>query len=331
MKVLFVPPMSYPLHMGGFESQVLHIYNELKQIGIDVHWYDLSNSDISQYDIIHFHSSVVEFLPIAMKARDLNKKVVITTMIGSPRYSNRLYKLKLFLSIFPGFLFVMKKIRQLYSLADHFITLTSFEEKRLINVFKINKQITVVPNGIDESYFIVDNIKQDIPFDNYILIVGRIEPDKNQLPLIEIANELNLKLIIVGEPGIGQNSYYNLCKKKSKNNVFFWGKEANPNIMRRLYKNALLTAIPSKTEMLPLVIFESLSQKTPVLCTTHCGLYPEHIDGLFYSEPTKSEIYKTIKKILPSLSTIFIGTKGIYSWREIAKQHVNIYKSISIR
>ena len=51
MKVLFVPPMSYPLHMGGFESQVMHIYKELIELGIDVDWYNLSNTEIRQYDI----------------------------------------------------------------------------------------------------------------------------------------------------------------------------------------------------------------------------------------------------------------------------------------
>ena len=87
----------------------------------------------------------------------------------------------------------------------------------------------------------------------------------------EIANQLNFTLLIVGEPGIGQQDYLRLWKEKAHDNVYFWGKETNPQIMRILYENAFLTAIPSVTEMLPLVIFESLSQKTPVLCTTHCG------------------------------------------------------------
>ena len=87
MKVLFVPPLSYPLHMGGFESQVMHIYKELIELGIDVDWYNLSNTEIRQYDIIHLHSSVTEFLPIVQKAKELSKKIVVTPMIGSPRYS----------------------------------------------------------------------------------------------------------------------------------------------------------------------------------------------------------------------------------------------------
>lgn len=328
MKVLFVPPMSYPLHMGGFESQVLHIFNKLKSNGIDVCWYDLVNTDLSEYDIIHFHSSVTEFIPIAMKAKDLGKIIVVTPMIGSPRYSNTSYWIKKIASNLPGFFYVMKKFKLLYSMADAFITLTQFEKNRLNEVFGICNNTFVVPNGIDDSFFIKSDIKVDLPFQQYAIVVGRIEPDKNQLPLIEIANQLNFNLLIVGEPGIGQKEYFDLCKEKAKNNVCFWGKETNPQIMRILYKNAFLTAIPSLTEMLPLVIFESLSQKTPVLCTTHCGFYPQSLEGVFYAKPEKGDLLKKIKEIIPNISKVNIGSQGIYSWDDIAKHHISIYNKL---
>lgn len=328
MKVLFVPPMSYPLHQGGFESQVSHIFTELKRSGIDVHWYNLYNTDLTQYDIIHFHSSVTEHDSIAIKARDLGIKIVITTMIGSPRYTNKSYQFKLKLSKIPSFFYVMKKFRHIYSLADQFIALTEFEKNRLYTVFNIRKKITVIPNGIDDCFF--DNTEStiDIPFSDYILVVGRIEPDKNQLPLIEISNELGLKLIIIGEPGAGQLEYTKLCKQKSGENIYYWGKVSNPNIMRMLYKNASLTVIPSITEMLPLVIFESLSQKTPVLCTTKCGLYPKRIKGLYYSNPTKKELMQSITNLWPIRYSIKIDSNDIYSWKDIAKKHIKIYTEL---
>ena len=320
--------MSYPLHFGGFESQVLHIFNELRKLGLDVSWYELSNTDINQFDIIHFHSSVTEFVPIALKARDLGKKLVITTMIGSPRYSNISYLLKLSTSRLPGIFYVMKKLRDLYSMMNHFITLTLFEKNRLEKIFKVQNGITVIPNGIDDCYLNSNSGEIALPCNNYLLVVGRVEPDKNQLPVIEIVNELGLSLIIVGEPGAGQANYYNKCKDEAGENVHFWGREANPNRLRLLYKNAMLTVIPSLTEMLPLVIYESLSQRTPVLCTTNCGLYPELVKGLFYSKPTKSDLLHNIKKYWSILSANNIGNQGIYSWKDIAEQHITIYNNL---
>lgn len=330
MKVLFVPPMSYPLHAGGFESQVLHIFNELRNLGLDVSWYELSKTDISQYDIIHFHSSVTEFVSIAIKARDLGKKLIITTMVGSPRYSNNSYRFKLCVSRLPGMFYFIKKIRDLYSMMDHFITLTSYEKKRLELTFKVQNDVTVIPNGIDDCYLNINSDPDSIelPFNNYILVVGRVEPDKNQLPLIEIVNDLGINLIIVGESGAGHINYFNRCKEVSGRNVYFWGRESNPNKLRLLYKNATLTAIPSLTEMLPLVIYESLSQGTPVLCTTKCGLYPEMVDGLFYTKPTKADLRRNIVKYWTNLCACNIGIHGIYSWKDIAHQHITIYNNL---
>lgn len=320
--------MSYPLHMGGFESQVLHIYNDLLNNGVDVQWYNLTDTDISHFDIIHFHSSVTEFVSVAMKAKDLGKKIVITPMVGSPQYSNLSYGMKLVASKLPGCFYVLKKFMQLYSMADHFISLTSFEKNRLQKVFNINKEISIIPNGIDDCFFREDCIEVNIPFNNYVIVVGRIEPDKNQLPMIEIANELKLNLLIVGEVGTGHKDYFELCKKKAGDNVYFWGKESNPNILRSLYKRASLTAIPSKTEMLPLVIFESLSQNTPVLCTSHCGLYPKPLKGIYYSKPIKKDLYNKLAGIIPSIKSEVIDKKSIYSWDDIAKQHVAIYEKL---
>lgn len=329
MKVLFVPPMSYPLHMGGFESQVLHIFNELRLQGIDVHWFDLKSTEIRDYDIIHFHSSVTEFVSVAMKARDLGKKIVVTTMVGSPRYSNNSYKFKLLMSRIPGFFYVYKKINQLYNYADGFIVLTNFEKNRLENVFNVKRKVSVIPNGIDDSYFLTQKIDNlNIPVTNYILVVGRIEPDKNQLSLIEAAKQLNFNILIVGDPGTGMHDYFNICKEYGGENVYFWGRENDPSKMKVIYEKAALTAIPSKTEMLPLVIYESLSQGTPVLCTTNCGLYPELVEGVFYTAPTKEAILTNLKEIWPKLPTVKVGRQGIYKWKEIADKHIVLYNEL---
>lgn len=329
MRILFVPPLPFPMEIGGFQSQVRHIYEELKKIGIDVSWYDLINTDISKYDIVHFHSSTSSFADIAKKAKDLNKKIVLTPMIGSPYTTNTSYFLKLKASRFPGLFYPLKRINYCFSVADHFITLTSFEKKRLDSIFNVsNKKMTVIPNGIDDEFFNKNDLQLDFPCTKFILVVGRVEANKNQLPLIKIANELNLNLIIVGEPGLGQLVYDKECRRVAGDTVYFWGKELNVANMRMLYKNAILTVIPSVTEMLPLVIFESLSQKTPVLCTDHCGLYPKQYPGLYYTSPTEISLRKNIKRVFDILPISNIGNEGIYSWKDIALKHIDVYRKV---
>ena len=80
MKVLFVPPMAFPLQIGGFQYQVRQIFDGLKSRGIEVDWYNLVLTNIRDYDIVHFHSISPAFIPICHTAKSLGIPVVITPM-----------------------------------------------------------------------------------------------------------------------------------------------------------------------------------------------------------------------------------------------------------
>ena len=60
--------------------------------------------------------------------------------------------------------------------------------------------------------------------------------------------------------------------------------------MKYLYRNAKLTVIPSLSEMVPLVVFESLSQLTPVVCTNRCGISNDKIPGVLFSDISKKAL-----------------------------------------
>lgn len=327
-RVLFVPPLDFPIEIGGFQSQVRHIFENLKDEGINVAWYDLINTKLEDYDIIHFHSSSPNFINIVKKAKDLGKKVVVTPMMGSPFHSNFFYRIALFLSRFPMICTPLRQIRFILSLSDFTLPLTSFEFTRLNKVFGCSSEkMKIVPNGIDEVFLAKHSLKCDLPFKNYLLVVGRIEPDKNQLTLIRVVNKLGLNLVIVGEAAAGQKDYEDRCRKEAGSNVFFWGKEFNKQVMVSLYQNADFTIIPSLTEMLPLVIFESLSQNTPVICTTKCGLKDTNIPGVFFSAPKETDLLNMISTHLEKPNIQFDDSM-IYSWQRIAQFYIEVYKQI---
>lgn len=326
--MLFVPPLDFPIEIGGFQSQVRCIFENLQDEGINVTWYDLVNTKLEDYDIIHFHSTSPNFISIVKKAKDLGKKVVITPMLGSPFHSNLFYRITLFLSKFPMICTPLRMIKCILSLADYNLPLTYFEFTRLSKVFGCSSdKMKIVPNGIDAVFLSKCSLKIDLPFKRYLLVVGRIEPDKNQLTLIRVVNKLRLNLIVVGEAAAGQREYEERCRKEAGSNVFFWGKELNKQIMATLYQNADFTIIPSITEMLPLVIFESLSQNTPVICTTKCGLKDMNVPGVFFSPPRESDLQKMISTHL-KLSNIQFDNSVIYSWRTIAQLYISVYKQI---
>lgn len=329
MKILFVPPMNFPLAVGGFQFQVRKIFSSLCELGIEVSWYSITETNMEEYDIVHLHSTLSELLPVAKRAKQYGKKIVLTPMIGSRVHSNAFYSNGLRLSKLPGVLPDIRITNSLIHLSDFVIPLVKFEYDRLHKVFDVPYvRMKVIPNGMADGFFDISESDTRIPINDYLLTVGRIEPNKNQLSLIRAANKLGMSVIIVGETGIGHDDYAAKCRKEAGENVIFWGKELDTSVLRKLYKNALLTVIQSYSEILPLVTFESLSQKTPVLCTNQCGIYPEKFNGVFYTSPDEKTLIKNIKFAISANSRQSINQDGIYTWNDIARQHVTIYNQL---
>ena len=300
MKVLFVPPMAFPLEIGGFQHQVRQIFDGLKSRGIEVDWYNLILTNIRDYDIVHFHSISSAFIPICHTAKSLGIPVVITPMFGSRKLSDNKLKMINLISNLPYMFVDHKSMRELISSATHLVTLTQFEKDRFARFFNVDlNNISIIGNGIDESFFSQPCSNVEIPLDNYILIVGRIEHNKNQESIIKIAKKEKYNLLIVGETGIGSESYTQNCKKiaEGSESIVFWGAEKDREVMKTIYQKAKMTVIPSFSEMYPLVALESLSQNTAVLCTNRCGLYPKTMDGLFYTSPEYKILEKKITEV----------------------------------
>lgn len=190
-----------------------------------------------------------------------------------------------------------------------------------------DEKIKVIPNGLDNVFFTDEVANVELPCKDYILTIGRVEENKNQLTLIEVAHSLKLNLIIVGEPGNAGSGYLKKCKAKAGSNVHFWGLEKDQRVIKQLYRNASVVAIPSFSEMVPLVAFESLSQRTPVVCTNRCGISGDEIPGLFFSDIDKDSLSKAIKQAL-AFDHSQITNQGIYTWSDIAGMYKEVYDSV---
>lgn len=328
MKILCATYMDFPLEVGGFQNQVREIVSNLIKCGVEVSWYNIENTKLNDYDILQVFSSDVSLLPIVVKAKSLNLPVVMTPMVGSRETSNLNWKTHLILSKIPA-VFSMYKLRnRIIKTCDYWTPLSEFESNRLQTVFGApRKKIKIIPNGINDVFFSEKEKSVSVPFDNYVLIIGRIEKNKNQLNLIKAVSQLQLNLVIVGEPGIYGAEYYDECLKVSGKNVHYWGVEKDVETIKGLYKKASLTVIPSYSEMVPLVIFESLAMKTPVVCTKYCSITGAKIKGLSFTGVTVKELIHTLSN-KEVWNTKEISKTGIYSWNDIANEYYKLYETI---
>lgn len=328
MKVVFVAPYTLPFRAGGFETQVYQIFKELRGLGVDVLWHNLEDSDLEDVDILQIMAAEPSMIPMMRMAKNKGVKVVLTPQQGSRAKSNRYLKACLSLSKIPQLCSMHKLMCATIRCADFLTPLCSFEAQRMTEVYGFDRDhIRVIPNGLDRVFFDDAVADVEIPCKEYLLTVGRIEENKNQLTLIDVVKNLGMNLIIVGGPGSSGSDYLEKCKKAANNRVYFWGVERDPLVVKQLYRNTRLTVIPSYSEMLPLVAFESLSQHTPVVCTDRCGITGEDIPGLCFSDISVKALTESILS-MRSFDGGTITDKGIYTWADIAGMYKDVYEEL---
>ena len=170
-----------------------------------------------------------------------------------------------------------------------------FKEK-----YKFEKNIHIIPTGIEVDRFYVenmdqkeiDNLKSSLGItkkDFVILFVGRLAEEKNIKFLLESQKVLNkkypnLKLLIVGD-GPDKEEYEKYTKKLGiENKVIFTGKTSWDD-MPYYYHVADIFATASKTETQGLTIIEAMASNTIPVCMrdeAFQSMVTEDLNGLFF-------------------------------------------------
>ena len=177
-----------------------------------------------------------------------------------------------------------------------------FKEK-----YKFEKNIHIIPTGIEVERFYEENIdKKEVnnlrktlgltKKDFVILFVGRLAEEKNVEFLIEAQETLqkeheNIKLIIVGD-GPDKEKYEKLSKKLGlEKNIIFTGKAAWGD-MPYYYHVADVFATASKTETQGLTIIEAMASNVVPVCMrdeAFISMVTEDLNGLFFEEKEEYE------------------------------------------
>lgn len=197
--------------------------------------------------------------------------------------------------------------------ATELIVPTTKTYKLFTEKYKFEKNIHIIPTGIEVDRFFEENIsKEEVQNlrkrldlskkDFVILFVGRLAEEKNVEFLINSQKNLNkeyknIKLIIVGD-GPDKEKYEKLSKSLGlSNNIIFTGKAAWGD-MPYYYHVSDVFATASKTETQGLTIIEAMaSQVVPVCMRDEAfqSMVTEELNGLFFV--TNEEYEAEIKRL----------------------------------
>ena len=204
--------------------------------------------------------------------------------------------------------------------------------KHILN--NIKEKFVLLPNGVDT--FWLNNVATETPSNNQnIIYVGKFDRNKNVKRLMKAVLELKpqyqeLQLHLVGGDGAQCGGVFSYCKQYPETFIYH-GKIYDKQILRNLYRQCGVFAMPSIHETFGLVYIEALTQHLAVVYTRNQG-----IDGLLdervgekVNALSTGSIKEAIAKILDNrgaYKACEVIDFTTFDWNRIADRYVELYQ-----
>ena len=235
--------------------------------------------------------------------------------------------------------------------ANHIIALSHAMIPDLVEYFGVREEnITVVPLGVDNSWFIQKSIQEienvlthyGIP-KNYILFVGTLQPRKNILRMLKAYKLLpptvreKHKLVMVGREGWNTEDFMPVLKELRSKGELIWTQYIPKNALQCLYQAANCFLFPSLYEGFGLPLLEAFASRVPVITSDIASLREVSQGAAITVDPESiEEITTAILKMLGSddsdsgqlrkscIEKGFVRAKEM-TWSACAKKTIQVY------
>ncbi len=234
--------------------------------------------------------------------------------------------------------------------ANAFIVPTIKTYRMFREEYHYDKDIYIVPTGIDASRFYTENVdknksdelRKKLGYkknDTVVVFVGRMAQEKNIEFLLRVMEKLkknkNIKLLLIGD-GPDKDKYEEIAKSNKLNNTKFIGRIAWDE-MPEYYHIANLAITASLTETQGLTVVEAMASSLPAICIEDEAFHTMVVEGLngrfFNDEDSCCKVLQELskdKKQLKILSTQAKVTSKKFSTDEFATNVIDVYKAAII-
>lgn len=229
-----------------------------------------------------------------------------------------------------------KKAKILFSVSN-------YSKNRISELYNIDSnKITVLYNGVDNKKFYpaTDSNERLSKFHlrskGYILTVGRLEPRKNHVRLIQAYAKLNIKdipLVIVGQKDFGYQPILDLIRDLSISNRVIILDNIDDEMLPILMRNAKIFVFPAFAEGFGMPVLEAMSSGVPTI-TSNTTAFPEIVgDAAILVNPLNIEdIATAISNILSDNEHYNMACNNAYersklfNWQSVANLLISRYK-----
>ncbi|KKU30754.1 MAG: Glycosyl transferase group 1 [candidate division WWE3 bacterium GW2011_GWA1_46_21] len=368
MKILMWARSDLYDYIGGDRVQIENTANALRVLGVDVDIATDINIDIETYDLVHVFQ--LDWTPetyfYVQKARKHNKPVILSPIHHSlkevHRFDNEyvfdyrritkylfreqhnrdtfkniyrsLFNIKkarpTFLSLLIGLAAMHKRTLQS---ANVVLVQTEIEAKDLKETYNVDFEWEKVLNGVSRSFVDVPLVPSPIGVENYIISVGRVEPRKNTLKIIDAVadfrkkHNLDVKLVLVGKKSRNHIEYLIRFGFAVRRHSWIVHIEELENAkMPPLYQHAKVCVSASWFETTGLTLLEALFCGTNAVASgdrakEYLGAYASYCDPGSVAS-IESAVEKEFFSARPKLP---IEMKKTYTWENTASKIKGIY------
>lgn len=231
--------------------------------------------------------------------------------------------------------------RKLLLAADVILPNAYAEAQVLLRDFRLPKswlrRIRIVPNAIDGELFASevkppDGFLDSVGGPGYVLEVGRVSPEKNNLGLLRALWDVDIAIVFVGQLSPYHVSYVAECREagRARGKVHFIAPMPH-DLLPGIYQAAAVHALPSWRETPGLVSLEAAAAGCRVVSTCIGSAREYFGEDARYCHPAA---VKTIRRaVLEALNTrpssrLRQRILKNYTWEKAAEATLNAYRSV---
>lgn len=220
-------------------------------------------------------------------------------------------------------------LRVIYHACDALIALSPSEADALVNDFGIApERIVIAWCGVETRYANASPklFREKFGLENFVLSVGRVDANKNQLNLIRALRDENIPLVLAG--GSLAPPYLDECRKIASANIHFLPSLSDEEL-GSAYAAAHTHALVSWLEVVGLVTLEAAVAGCNVVLTREHGARDYVGDAGWYCDP--SDVPSIRRAVLdayhaPPQSILRQHLIKTYSWERHAQEICGAYE-----
>ena len=341
--ILHAPSFAFQAPGGG-ENQLIQSGRHVEELGVPVRLFCAWMDRLECARLLHLFGMSREGLELARVARARGIPVVLSPICWyEPRAMAALEPEPMrkvaslagwgLRSVLPG---TPSWRLKLLKMADAVLPNSRCEANQLMRLFGVRpERIRVVPNGVLPAFCRAqpDEFQRRFGSFPFVLSVGRIEPRKNTLGLIEAARRLELPMVVAGEAPAGFDRYEAVCRRAAGDRTIWLGRVAHDDpLLASAYAAARVFALPSWFETPGLAALEAALSGCAVVITPYGATREYFGEYVAYARPGRAgEIERALETCWetgahPGLAS---WVESRYLWPRVGRMIAEVYEAVS--